>query len=127
MIAVTAQTRIWVARELADFRCGIEGLAKICRTVLKSDPFSGALFVFRNRRSKSIKILAYNGRGFWLCQKRLSKGRFRWWPESDQVCLTLEAHQLQLLLAGGDPATAKGVAVWRPVQERTQEGTCVPE
>ena len=130
MIAVTAQTRIWVAREPADFRCGIDGLAKICRTILKSDPFSGALFVFRNRRSKSIKILAYNGRGFWLCQKRLSKGRFRWWPESDQVCLTLEAHQLQLLLAGGDPATAKGAAVWRSVQEKPQlrrEGTCVPE
>ena len=130
MIAVTAQTRIWVAREPADFRCGIDGLAKICRTVLKSDPFSGALFVFRNRRSKSIKILSYNGRGFWLCQKRLSKGRFRWWPDGNQASLTLEAHQLQLLLAGGDPAAAKGVAVWRPVQEkilRPQEETCVPE
>jgi transposase len=88
MIALTAQTRIWIAREPADFRCGIDGLAKICRTVLKSDPFSGALFVFRNRRSKSIKILSYNSRGFWLCQKRLSKGRFRWWPESDQASLT---------------------------------------
>src|SRR6267142_2223125 len=97
MIALTAQTRIWIAREPADFRCGIDGLAKICRTVLKSDPFSGALFVFRNRRSKSIKILSYNSRGFWLCQKRLSKGRFRWWPESDQASLTLEAHQLQLV------------------------------
>jgi hypothetical protein len=65
-----------------------------------------------------IKILNYDGRGFWLCQRRLSKGRFRWWPESDQASLTLEAHQLQLLLAGGDPAAAKGVAVWRPVQEK---------
>ena len=76
MIAVSAHTRIWVAREPADFRCGIDGLAKICRTVLESDPFCGALFVFRNRRSKSIKILNYDGRGFWLCQRRLSKGRF---------------------------------------------------
>ena len=117
MIAVTAQTRIWVAREPADFRCGIDGLAKVCRAILKSDPFSGALFVFRNRRSKSIKILSYNGRGFWLCQKRLSKGRFRWWPEGSQDTLTLEAHQLQLLLAGGDPAAAKGIAVWREVQQ----------
>jgi transposase len=118
MIAISAHTRIWVAREPADFRCGIDGLAKICRTLLQSDPFGGALFVFRNRRSKSIKILNYDGRGFWLCQRRLSKGRFRWWPESDQASLTLEAHQLQLLLAGGDPAVAKGVAVWRPVQEK---------
>ena len=119
MIAVTAQTRIWVAREPADFRCGIDGLAKVCRTVLKSDPFSGALFVFRNRRSKSIKILGYNGTGFWLCQKRLSKGRFRWWPEGSQATLILEAHQLQLLLAGGDPTAARGVAIWRQVQEKT--------
>ena len=108
MIAVTAQTRIWVARQPADFRCGIDGLAQICRTVLKSDPFSGALFVFRNRRSKSIKILSYNGRGFWLCQKRLSKGRFRWWPEGSQATLTLEAHQLQLLLAGGGSGSRQG-------------------
>src|SRR6266705_772040 len=49
MIAVTAQTRIWVAREPADFRCGIDGLAQVCRKLLESDPFSGALFVFRNR------------------------------------------------------------------------------
>jgi hypothetical protein len=48
----------------------------------------------------------------------LSKGRFQWWPESDQATLILEAHQLQLLLAGGDPAAAKGAAVWRPVQEK---------
>jgi len=40
MIAVTAQTRIWVARERADFHCGIDGLARVCRTVLESDPFS---------------------------------------------------------------------------------------
>jgi len=60
MIAVSAHTRIWVARERADFRCGIDGLAKICRTVLQSDPFGGALFVFRNRRSRSIKILNYD-------------------------------------------------------------------
>lgn len=115
MIAVTAQTRIWVATEPADFRCGIDGLARVCRQVLKTDPFGGALFVFRNRRSTSVKILAYDGRGFWLCQKRLSKGRFRWWPQGPEASLTLEAHQIQLLLAGGDPAAAQGAPLWRPV------------
>lgn len=113
MIALTAQTRIWVAVEPADFRCGIDGLARVCRQVLKSDPFSGALFVFRNRRSTAVKILGYDGRGFWLCQKRLSKGRFCGWPKTAGETLTLEAHQLQLLLAGGDPAAAKGMPVWR--------------
>jgi len=113
MIAVTAQTRIWVAVEPADFRCGIDGLARVCRQKLQADPFCGALFVFRNRRSTSVKILAYDGIGFWLCQKRLSKGRFRCWPKTSDGTLKLEAHQLQLLLAGGDPAAAKGMPVWR--------------
>ena len=113
MIAVTAHTRIWVAVEPADFRCGIDGLAQVCRQKLQADPFCGALFVFRNRRSTSVKILAYDGIGFWLCQKRLSKGRFCWWPKTDDGTLKLEAHQLQLLLAGGDPAAAKGMRVWR--------------
>jgi len=55
----------------------------------------------------------FDGRGFWLCQKRLSKGRFCWWPKTADGTLRLEAHQLQLLLAGGDPAAAKGMPVWR--------------
>src|SRR5947207_10899979 len=97
MIALTAQTRIWIAREPADFRCGIDGLAKICRTVLKSDPFSGALFVFRNRRSKSIKILSYNSRGFWL---RSEEHTSELQSHSDLVCRLLlekknETRQIQ--------------------------------
>ena len=79
----------------------------------EADPFCGALFVFRNRRSTSVKVLAYDGIGFWLCQKRLSKGRFGCWPKTADGTLRLEAHQLQLLLAGGDPAAAKGMTVWR--------------
>src|SRR3972149_6485166 len=91
MIAVMAQTRIWVAVEPADFRCGIDGLARVCRQKLKADPFCGALFVFRNRRSTSVKILAYDGIGFWLCQKRLRKRGFCWWPKTDDGTLKLEA------------------------------------
>ena len=116
MIAVTAQTRIWVAVEPADFRCGIDGLAQVCRQKLRADPFSGALFVFRNRRSTSVKILAYNGIAFWLCQERLSKGRFRWWPaDNGQPTTLLQAHQLQLLIAAGNPAAAQAAPMWRRV------------
>ena len=80
MIQVTSQMEIWMAVEAVDFRRGIDGLARLCREVLKADPFSGYLFVFRNKRGTSIKVICYDGQGFWLCQKRLSRGRFRWWP-----------------------------------------------
>ena len=78
MIQVTPQMEIWLAVEAVDFRRGIDGLTRVCREVLKTDPFSGYLFVFRNKRGTSIKLISYDGQGFWLCQKRLSRGRFRW-------------------------------------------------
>jgi len=116
MIQVTPQMRILVAVEPADFRKGIDGLARICREALRSDPFSGAVFVFCNKSRKAIKILVYDGQGFWLCQKRLSKGRFRYWPGSlTSISRTLEAHQLAVLLSGGNPEAASGVEPWRRV------------
>lgn len=75
MIQITPQMRVLAAIEPADFRKGIDGLARLCKEALRQDPFCGWLFVFRNRRSTAIKILIYDGQGFWLCQKRLSSGR----------------------------------------------------
>ena len=116
MIQVTPQMRILVAIEPADFRKGIDGLARICREALRSDPFSGAVFVFCNKSRKAVKILVYDGQGFWLCQKRLSKGRFPWWPQSASAASrTLQAHQLAVLLSGGNPEAAPGVRPWRRV------------
>lgn len=114
MIQVTPHMRILVAVEPVDFRRGIDGLARLCREELRSDPFSGCVFVFRNRRAHAIKLLIYDGQGFWLCYKRLSKGRFRYWPRGGRDGAKLEAHELQLLLSGGDPAAAKTTpAPWR--------------
>jgi len=114
MIQLTTHMRILVATEPADFRKGIDGLARLCCEQLTQDPFKGTLFVFRNRRATSIKILVYDGQGFWLCQKRLSKGRFPSWPHSSTALTKiLEAHQLAVLLSGGNPNAAKGVPSWR--------------
>ena len=116
MIQVTPQMRILVAIEPVDFRKGIDGLARVCREVLHRDPFSGGVFVFRSRSGKSIKVLIYDGQGFWLCQKRMSKGRFLWWPRSPSgTSKILEAHQLSVLFSGGDPSAAKGAPPWRRV------------
>jgi transposase len=114
MIQITPHMRILLAVEPADFRKGIDGLVGLCRQVLLSNPLEGALFVFRNRSRRSLKLLVYDGQGFWLCQKRLSQGRFGWWPNTpDQNVCGLQAHELQLLLWNGNPTAAKAAPMWR--------------
>lgn len=116
MIQLTAQTRILVALEPADFRCGIDGLARLCRAELRADPMSGIVFVFTNRKRTGVRLLAYDGWGFWLCYKRLSKGKFRWWPRAGDTGSTrMLAHELQVLLCGGDPSVVKAAPIWRRV------------
>jgi len=116
MLAIVPQMRLLVAVEPVDFRRGIDGLVALCRQRLQADPMSGALFIFGSRNRKSIKILAYDGQGFLLFQKRLSEGKFRWWPAaSGQVVHALQARQLQLLLWNGDPDGELGAPLWRPL------------
>ena len=116
MIQVAPQMRVLVAVEPADFRRGIDGLARQCREVLEADPFSGAAFVFSNRRRTAVKILFYDGQGFWLCHKRLSRGKYKFWPcRADRAVTPLQAHELAVLLQGGDPGGTRAMPVWRPV------------
>jgi transposase len=116
MIQLTPQMRIFVAVEDADFRKGIDGLCGLCRSVLKRDPFTGAVFVFRNRRRTALKILVYDGQGYWLCHKRLSKGKFTWWPRfGDSIVNQLAVHELQLLIWNGNPEFAQVAPAWRKV------------
>ncbi len=116
MIQITPQMRVLVAVDAVDFRCGIDGLAQKCRANLGADPFTGTVFVFRNRRRTAIKLLVFDGQGFWLCHKRLSKGRFKWWPSSgDRTGAALKAHELQVLICAGDPSATRAAPDWRRV------------
>jgi transposase len=114
MLQITPQMRVLVAVEAVDGRKGIDALAQLCREKLQADPFSGCLFVFRNRSATSIRVLGFDGQGFWLAQKRLSKGRFVWWPAGTEPARALEAYQAQLLLAAGNPDT-QAAPMWRRV------------
>jgi transposase len=116
MIQIAPQMKILVAVEPADFRKGIDGLAQVCKEVLKHDPFGGQVFVFRNRPATALKVLVYDGQGFWLCHKRLSSGRFRWWPtHGTAAAKTLAAHQLHVLFSAGNPEAVQTASPWRSV------------
>ncbi len=96
MLQITPQTKVLVAVEPADFRRGIDGLAQLCRERLRHDPFVGTVFVFRNRRGTALKVLTYDGQGFWLCHKKLETEctRIRCFTEAG-----LPAHNQQAGLA----------------------------
>jgi hypothetical protein len=68
MIQITAQMRVLVAIEPVDGRKGIDSLARLCQEKLAEDPFSGCVFVFRSRRGTAIRLLSYDGQGYWLAQ-----------------------------------------------------------
>ena len=72
MIQVPANATVVVMHEPISFRNGIEGTAAVARTVLQQEPLDGALFVFRNRRRHMLRLLYYDGSGFWLCTNQPS-------------------------------------------------------
>jgi len=111
VLQISPSTRIFVCLQVVDFRNGIDGLAAVCRNKLEQDPFQGALFVFRNRRRTTVRLLIYDGQGFWLCTKRLSKGFFCWWPEEPFI----DARQLQTLLWNGNPELAQFSDNWKNI------------
>ena len=100
MIHLTAQTRIFLATQPADFRSGIDGFVAQCRKTLASDPRNGSLFVFINRNKTMIRALTYDGSGFWLMTKRLSQDKFKGWPRTDCAVNPVAAKQLRALLSG---------------------------
>ena len=115
MIQITAQMRVLVAIESVDGRKGIDSLVRLCQDKLAEDPFSGCVFVFRSRSGTAIRLLTYDGQGYWLAQKRLSKGRFTWWPEAAEATKPLEAYEAQLLMAAGDLSRVRAAPMWRRV------------
>jgi transposase len=116
MIQLSPHIKILVATKPIDFRKGVDSLVALCRGPLEQDPFSGTLFVFCNRSKTSLKMLCYDGQGFWLCQKRFSEGKINWWPDDVDVELQqLLAQQLSVLIYNGDPERANFAKEWKKI------------
>ena len=78
MIPVPTGARVWLATGHTDMRRGFPSLALQVQEVLRKDPLSGHLFVFRGRRSDLVKVIWHDGQGACLFTKRLERGRFIW-------------------------------------------------
>jgi transposase len=117
MIQVPAQAKVVVMHEPVSFRKGIEGMAALARVVLEQEPMDGTIFAFLNKGRQMLRLLFYDGSGFWLCTKRLSKGRFSAWPAGDGTapCSPLLARELQVLIWAGDPLNCSFPQLWRKV------------
>ena len=98
MISITPAHKIYIACQPVDFRLGIDGYAARCLSQLQLNPFSGHCFIFRNKRRTAIKVLLYDGSGFWLCHKRLSKGQFKQWPSQVNQVVLIDPTELGQLL-----------------------------
>jgi transposase len=113
MLQITPKHKLHFAIKAIDFRRGIDGLIALCQQQLQEDPFNGNLFIFRNSRSTGVKILVYENNGFWLCYKRFSQGKLKWWPTDDKAATNVRAIELLIMLQQGEPAETKVPLGWR--------------
>jgi len=115
MISFTPQMTLLLSINPADFRKGIDALVALCQQEINHDPFSGTVFAFTNRRRTAVKLLAYDGNGFWLCLKRFSQGKLKWWPEPTPSTPTyhIDATQLTILMNQGHPMMSSLGEPWK--------------
>ena len=99
MLSLPSNVSILVHTEPTDLRKGFDGLSGIVRRELGADPLDGSLFLFVNRRRDRLKLLHFDGTGYWVYYKRLEAGTFEVLPSSDG-CVEIDATQLAMLLSG---------------------------
>ena len=105
----SSSTRIWLATEPADMRCGFDRLAERARVVTGQDPLSGHLFLFRSRGGDRLKILYFDRDGYALWYKRLEEGTFKL-PKLDNASpasVELRGSELAMILDGIDLSSVK--------------------
>jgi transposase len=107
------KVRILVATQPVDFRKGHDGLAALVQSVLKEDPFTGTVFVFRAKRTDRLKILFWDGSGLVMAYKRLEETTFTWPAVRDGV-MSLNRAQFEALFGGLDWRRVKALETRRP-------------
>jgi len=115
-------TRIWLAVEATDMRCGFDRLAQRVSAVISQDPLSGHLFVFASRRHERLKILTWDRDGYVLWYKRLEAGVFKL-PRVEHGARSIElrASELAMMLDGIDMTKLKRTPRYRRTSASNKE------
>ena len=108
--------RVYLHRAPVDMRKQIDGLAALVEGAMQANPFSGALYIFTNRRRDKLKMLVWDRTGFIVWYKRLEREKFPWPVRSNETVVTLTGEQLSWLLDGYD--------VWRMKPHQTLHFAC---
>lgn len=111
MIGLAHGLKVFVCSEPADMRRSFDGLSGMAGNLMKQDPLSGHLFVFRNRNRDRLKILYWDRDGLAIWYKRLEKGTFQFPTdlnpkEKKPASVEITASDLSLLLGGIDLRSA---------------------
>jgi hypothetical protein len=117
MIQIPVATPIYVVKSPMSFNKRLKGTLALCRDLLEVEPLGGALFVFRNKSGTTIRIVFYDGDGFWFCEKSFSRGRLKHWLDGDGELFPATASDLMVLLWRGDTRSVNFPDLWSPLQE----------
>jgi len=107
MLKITNASRIMVGTAPVDFRKGLDGFIAICKNQMQVNPRDGSFFVFRNRAKTMVRVLVYDGSGYWLATKRLSSGRFTGWPSGTTPLCQSSAREILEWLKAPTQASCK--------------------
>ena len=112
MIQMSPCSTIYVVGKSVSFAGRLKSTLGICRDLLQLEPMDGCYIVFRNRSGSKLRIVFYDGDGFWLCEKTFSKGAIRGWVEGEEIS-QVSARELSVLLWRGNLERVQFPAFWK--------------
>ena len=116
MISFPANTEIFIFHNPVSFACGVDGMIRYCKILMKKEVIEDSYFMFISKSMKQIRTFWFDGQGFLLCTKRSSQGRFKHWPKSsDEAFALLSFFEAQTIFSDGDFKKAEHKKIWKKI------------
>jgi transposase len=127
MFNISPAVKIFVCTKPVDMRLSFNGLFALVQSVIRQDPFSGALFLFRSRTGNFIKVLWWDSDGFAIFAKRLEVGTFRFpdvrFVNGEYAPVEIDRREFAMLLEGIDSNSVKRLRRYRRGSEYTPKAS----